>query len=139
MSSPLLLDTHVWLWYALGMQNKLSADTVAAIDQSASQGQLQLSVMSVWEVSLLAAKQHIHLGQPTTDWVAKALALKGLQLTQLTPQIVIESNQLPGDFHPDPIDRMLVSTARCMGFSLLTRDQAILNYARQGYVTAVKP
>ncbi|RLA38963.1 MAG: type II toxin-antitoxin system VapC family toxin [Gammaproteobacteria bacterium] len=120
------------------MQNKLSTDTVAAIDHSASQGQLQLSVMSIWEISLLAAKESIHLGQPTTDWVAKALSLKGLQLTQLTPEIAIESNQLPGNFHPDPVDRMLVATARCMGFTLLTRDKAILKYAGQGYLAAIK-
>lgn len=138
MSNPLLLDTHIWLWFALGMQDKLSKDTVAAIDRSASQGQLQLSVMSVWEISLLAAKERIHLGQPTTDWVTKSLSLKGLQLAQLTPEIAIESNQLPGDFHPDPVDRMLVATARCMGFQLLTRDKAILNYAQQGYLAAVK-
>lgn len=137
MSNPLLLDTHIWLWYALGMQEKLSKSAVATIEESARQGALYTSVMSVWEISLLAAKGRIHLGQPTTDWIAQALKLRGLQLMALESDIAIESNQLPGEFHPDPVDRLLVATARCRGFKLLTRDKQILKYAGQGYVSVV--
>ena len=95
--------------------------------------------MSVWEISLLVAKDRLHLGQSTTEWIARALELRGLSLALLEPDIAIESNQLPGEVHPDPVDRMLVATARCRGLSMLTRDLKILQYAKQGYLTAIDP
>ena len=139
MSSAVLLDTHIWLWFALGVRQKLNQDAVASIENAANEGQLHISVMSVWEISLLVAKDRLHLGQSTTEWIARALELRGLSLALLEPDIAIESNQLPGEFHPDPVDRMLVATARCRGLSMLTRDLKILQYAKQGYLTAIDP
>lgn len=139
MSRAVLADTHIWLWFALGIKKKLSGDAIAMIEKASNNGRLYVSVMSIWEVSLLAAKGRIHLGQSTTDWIAGALRLPGLQLSPLEVDVAVESNQLPGEFHPDPVDRMLVATARCRSFTILTQDQKILQYAKQGYVTAIDP
>jgi PIN domain nuclease of toxin-antitoxin system len=54
----------------------------------------------------------------------------------LTPEIAVESSRLPGPFHNDPIDRILAATARIEGLILVTRDRAILDYARHGHVRA---
>jgi PIN domain nuclease of toxin-antitoxin system len=40
--------------------------------------------------------------------------------------------------HRDPADRMIVSTARLHGLTLLTRDDDLLAYAKQGHVKAKK-
>ncbi len=32
--SGLLLDTHIWLWYAEGTPNKLSAESIRALDSA---------------------------------------------------------------------------------------------------------
>jgi PIN domain nuclease of toxin-antitoxin system len=56
----------------------------------------------------------------------------------LTAKIAIDSSFLPGAFHGDPADRMLVATARHMNISLLTRDQRILAYSAGGHVEAVE-
>jgi PIN domain nuclease of toxin-antitoxin system len=50
--------------------------------------------------------------------------------------VVLNASQLPGNFHPNPVDRMLVSTARQHDLILLTEDQKILEYARLGYLRA---
>lgn len=41
-------------------------------------------------------------------------------------------------FHGDPADRMLVATARESEATLLTADQAILQYGSEGYVRAMR-
>ena len=46
------------------------------------------------------------------DWFAAALAYPGVQLVDLSPEISIDANYLPGDFHKDPADRIIVATAR---------------------------
>jgi PIN domain nuclease of toxin-antitoxin system len=49
----------------------------------------------------------------------------------------VSCHQLPGRLHDDPIDRILVATARREGLTLITRDRAILDYAAQGHVRAL--
>jgi PIN domain nuclease of toxin-antitoxin system len=46
----------------------------------------------------------------------------------LTLPIVVDSTQLTG-FHKDPFDQVIVSTARILGYPLLTADEKILNYS----------
>jgi PIN domain nuclease of toxin-antitoxin system len=40
----------------------------------------------------------------------------------------MESAQLPGDFHRDPADQIIVATAREHNATLITGDQRILDY-----------
>jgi PIN domain nuclease of toxin-antitoxin system len=55
----------------------------------------------------------------------------------LTSDIAVSCHQLPGRLHSDPIDRILVATARIENLALVTRDRAILEYAAQGHVRAL--
>jgi len=65
---------------------------------------------------------------PLDEWFEQALNYPGVRLLELTPEIVIESTQLPGNFHRDPADQMIVATARIHHCPLLTADEKILNY-----------
>ena len=56
------------------------------------------------------------------------MAYPGMQLLEFTPQIAIESTKLPGNFHRDPADQIIVATARVYDISLLTADSRILQY-----------
>jgi len=58
----------------------------------------------------------------------EALAYPGMRLIELTPQIAIESTKLPGSFHGDPADQIIVATARIHDVFLLTVDSKILKY-----------
>ncbi len=49
----------------------------------------------------------------------------------------MESVQLPGSFHADPADRMIVATARIAGAMLVTRDRRILDYGELGHVAVM--
>jgi PIN domain nuclease of toxin-antitoxin system len=89
---------------------------------------LHVSVISIWEISLLLSRDKIALSSPLEHWLAESWAQDALSLVPLTQQIAIESTRLPGTIHRDPADRFLIATARVMGMTLLTQDQRILNY-----------
>lgn len=135
----LLMDTHVWLWYAEGVADRLGADALARIEQARREGRLRVSAISVWEVGLLLAKGRIKLSAPAWEWVQQAIALPGLRLEKLDAETALESTRLPGEVHGDLADRFLIATARVGGLTLLTADSRILDYAAVGHVRALAP
>ncbi len=129
-----LLDTHVWFWLVRGREGRLSAGTAAKLEQTALGAPLGVSVISIWEIALLAGKGRIGLGMPVHEWVESALNHPGFMLIGLEPEIAIESCNLPAGFHVDPADRFLVATARLKNAVIVTRDKRILKYGKQGHV-----
>ena len=134
-NTGLLLDTHVWIWLMLG--EKLTMKTQALIEEYAESGCLFLSCISLWEVSMLASKNKIHLDRPCSEWIDAALDDPIINLITLTPAISVESAYLPGEFHGDPADRIIVATARVELLTLLTRDEKILVYSNDKYLNSV--
>jgi PIN domain nuclease of toxin-antitoxin system len=124
----LLLDTHVWLWFALGDAGHLAAPVRKKIETAAHGGKLAVSAISVWELGMLEAKGRIVLGSPCEKWVATALALPGLRLIGLEPEI------LPGEMHGDPADRILAATARERDAVLATADERLVEYGKAGFM-----
>jgi len=86
---------------------------------------------------MLEAKGRIRLSKDCLSWVHDALSSPGISLVPLTPEIAVESCRLPGTFHGDPADRILVATARLLGATLITRDTMILSYGRKNHVAAM--
>ena len=132
--SDLLLDTHIWLWYAEGVADTLAPDVVARIDRSRQERRLHVSVISVWEIGLLLARNRIVLSAPLQDWIAQGTALPGLRVRALTTEVAIESTRLPGDPFADPADRFLIAEARVAGLTLVTADRKIIDYGGAGCV-----
>ena len=136
--SDLLLDTHVWLWYAEGIPETLPIGALARIDQARKERRLHVSVISVWEIGLLLAKNRIALSSPFQEWVEQGAALPGLRLRSLTAQVAMESTLLPGDLHADPADRFLIAEARVGGLTLVTADRKIIDYGRAGHARVLE-
>ena len=65
----------------------------------------------------------------------QALAIPGLALAAMTPEIAVESCNLFKPFHGDPADRIIVAAARILGARLLTRDSKIREYGRKHHVS----
>jgi PIN domain nuclease of toxin-antitoxin system len=135
LDSPVLLDTHAWIWLLEG-QEGLAPEAVELMEQAAEESLLRVSIISAWEVGMLEAKGRLRFVIPCERWIERAFGLPGLSLVPLTPAICVRSSRLPGDFHGDSADRLIVSTAREAGALMLTRDQRILEYARAGYLKA---
>ena len=122
----IVLDTHIWVWWVHG-DTQLPEQYQQYIQEQESQG-LGISAISCWEISKLVERGRLNLPCPVEEWFSQALAYPGIQFLELTPRICVESTQLPGDFHRDPADQIIVATARVYGFALVTMDNKILNY-----------
>ena len=133
----LVIDTHVWLWLE-SEPDRLGESARARIEQAARAGQLWVSVMSVWEIGMLVAKDRIRLSMPVDEWVRQASATPGMQMLGVIPEIALESTRLPDAPHGDPVDRLLMASARLHNLTLVTADEKILAYAQQGHLKALK-
>lgn len=115
----------------------VSPEAVKLMEQAGEESFLRVSVISAWEVGMLEARGRIRFDIPCEEWVEHAFGLPGLSLMPLTPSICVRSSRLPGLFHGDPADRLIVATARELGAVLLTRDLPILQYAALGHLRAL--
>jgi PIN domain nuclease of toxin-antitoxin system len=69
-------------------------------------------------------------------WFETLLALPGMRLAPLTPEILLASTCLPGTPPNDPADRIIAATARVHGHVVVTRDKKLLAYGHEGYIRA---
>jgi len=122
----ILLDTHIWVWW-VNESKDLSAKQMKLIEKSISKG-LALSLISIWEVAKLVEKKRLLLTTPINEWIEKASAYPGIDIIPLSNDIIIKSTQLPGNFHNDPADQLIVASSIIQEIPLLTADEKILKY-----------
>jgi PIN domain nuclease of toxin-antitoxin system len=115
-----LLDTHIVLW-GLTAPRKLNRTTRDILEREP----VHVSALSVWE--LLLKHHHGRLDLPQGSLI-EAIQRAGAKLLPLTAEHA-ESAAALGLLHGDPVDRMLVGTARAERMILLTRDAQILEFA----------
>lgn len=122
----ILLDTHIWVWW-VNESVELPAFMRQVIHENEENG-LGVSIISCWEVAKLVERGRLQLSIPVEQWIEQALMLPSVELLELTPRIAVESTQLPGEFHRDPADQMIVATARVYDIPLLTADSKLIEY-----------
>ncbi len=98
-------------------------------------GIIGISAITIWEIAKLVEYKRLELPCPLGEWFHEALSYPAIRLIALTPEIAIESTKLPGDFHRDPADQIIVATARLHSAPLITSDRKILQYS---YVKTVE-
>jgi PIN domain nuclease of toxin-antitoxin system len=59
------------------------------------------------------------------DRLDTVTAIKGVRFVPVDNQVAIQSVRLPGEFHPDPADRMIIALARRLSTTLITSDAKI--------------
>ena len=95
-SVKLLLDTHIWLWYALGNpQLSENLRTLIALDTT----ELWLSPISIWEVLLLAEKGRISLQDDTATWIDQSIKALAICEAPLNRHIAVLSRQVALSHH----------------------------------------
>jgi len=122
----IVLDTHIWVWWVHGDERltKKQADIIEANEANV----IGVSAISCWEIAKLVEYRRLELPLSLREWFEQSLSYPGVRLLELTPEIAIESTQLPGRFHRDPVDQMVVATARVYDCLLVTSDIKILEY-----------
>ncbi len=123
----IVIDTHIWLWL-LHDPSQLSNAARAQIEIEEDQNGILVSAISVWEIAVKSSLGKLALPLPIDDWYALAKSHSGIVIEALNPEDAIASTQLPGDFHKDPADRIIVAMARRSDVPLITCDNNILKY-----------
>jgi len=123
-----LLDTHVWVWWNVA-PDRLSRKASALLSDPAQYDELLLASISLWELCKLLEKGRLGINAAPQEWMKEALDMPKLRLAELSPSVAYQSTVLPGEFHDDPADQIIVATAREHEATLITKDARIRKYS----------
>jgi PIN domain nuclease of toxin-antitoxin system len=134
--TSLLLDTCAAIW--LVEQKRVSDQAKDALNRAVgNQEPVYVSMISSWEIGLLVARGRLPLSMDPLAWFERLLDTPGVRLADISPRILVGSSFLPGRPPNDPMDRIILATAREGGYRLMTRDKHLLAYADDGHIQAI--
>jgi PIN domain nuclease of toxin-antitoxin system len=135
MKQPLLLDTNVCIWFLNGVARSI---TITTMTEAYNEGRsAYVSPITALEVATLSRKRRFTSSLTPERWFDALMRVPGVALAAMPPELLIASQMLPGELPGDPADRIIAATAREYGYTVLTRDAALLDYAAQGYLAAI--
>lgn len=123
----ILLDTHSLIWW-VNETKRLSPSANAAIDGEAEGGRILVSSITAWEIALLVKRGRIDSTGSISAWLARIKRFKPMEYVPIDNEIGVEAVNLPGEFHKDPADRIIVATARTFGAPIVTADEKMRAY-----------
>lgn len=97
---------------------------------------MRVSAISLLEIATAASLNRLVLRPSVQMWLEVAQSAEQIRMEPLTDALCIESTQLPGSFHRDPADRLIVALARRLDVELVTADRQILSYGEVRTVRA---
>lgn len=127
----LLLDTHAWIWAVEGDARRIGRRARQLLARAHADGSLRVSPASLFEIVALCTQGRLRLSQPPDQWIRQSLDVSGVRLAELSAAVAVDAGYIPRAALADPLDRLLVATARQLDATLLTGDAAILAYGVQ--------
>jgi PIN domain nuclease of toxin-antitoxin system len=118
----LLLDTHILLWSQLEPK-RLSRRVSRALDDS--RNERWISPVSFLEILTLCRKGRLRLDRRPVAWITETLDRIPSREATFTHEVAMatETFALP---HRDPMDALLVASAKVYGLTLVTADTKLL-------------
>jgi len=123
----IVLDTHTLIWWATS-DAALSKKARIEINRELDGGEIIVSAISAWEISMLVANQRLVLSMEVSAWLSTVAEIEAVRFLPVDVEIATKSVELPGEFHKDPADRIIVATARKLAAPLITKDEKIRAY-----------
>jgi PIN domain nuclease of toxin-antitoxin system len=125
----ILLDTCALLWIVAGKAAR--AGVAEELEAARFSDAVLLSPISVWEIAQKERKRPGSLGLsgPPMEVFRRLAVQPGVQVVELTPEVLVASVGLEGFGTADPVDRMIVATAIAHDARVLTADAKMLAYA----------
>lgn len=114
----ILLDTHAFLWTALGSPQLSENATNLFLED---QNELYLSIASLWEMAIKSSLGKLTFQKPMESYVLDLLQENAIQLLPIDFRHVMRISSLPFH-HRDPFDRLIVSQAIEEKIALLSCD-----------------
>ena len=121
----LLLDTHIFLWWADDPE-KLSQAALSALQDEANE--LLLSVASVWEMQIKIQLGKLKLSLPLKDLIKNQRETNELNLLSVELKHVLALDALPFH-HKDPFDRLLIAQSLEEDLTLVSVDSQFSAYS----------
>jgi PIN domain nuclease of toxin-antitoxin system len=88
-----------------------------------------VSSITIWELCILTLKERLKIEGGVESWLDNVLSLTEFEYVPVNNSIAIESAFLPGNFHADPADRIIVATSRLHNATIITKDKKIRDYS----------
>jgi PIN domain nuclease of toxin-antitoxin system len=123
----IVLDTHALIWWVSG-DKRFSRKAKAAVSREHPRGHIHVSAISLWEIAMLAEHGRLTLTMEMDEWLSAVQSIASVSLIPVTPKLALQAVRLPGEFHKDPADRMIVALAREENAVLVTADDKIQRY-----------
>ena len=120
-----LLDTCTVIWAASDPDALSNAARELLLARDSA---VHVSPASCAEIACLQERGRIEITEHWRTWFDRCLADNGWRVLDITLRIVQEAYALPETFHRDPVDRLIVGTARVHDCTLVTADTHILAY-----------
>ena len=124
----IVIDTHVLVWWVRESGTLSTAAKRALKNATKSGSEVLISSISAWEIAMLVEKGRLVLSMDVERWLDEVAQIDGVRFVPVDNEIGIKSAVLPGTFHKDPADRMIVATARKLAVPLVTADEKIIRY-----------
>jgi len=121
----LLLDTHIFIWWA-DQPEKLSHAALSALEDEANE--LLLSVASVWEMQIKIQLGKLKLSLPLKELVKNQQETNDLMVSPVALTHVLALDALPFH-HKDPFDRLLIAQSISDGLTVVTADSQFSAYS----------
>jgi PIN domain nuclease of toxin-antitoxin system len=117
---------------------RLAPTAVELLGAVSESGATYISPISAWEIGMLTSRGRLQLLIRPERWFTNLFEAPGVHLADMSSDVLIASSYLPGKPPRDPMDRIIVATARDLGATLITRDRALLDYGEQGHLRVVE-
>lgn len=124
----IVLDTHVLVWW-VNADPALSKKAKLTIEKEMQGGEIVISSISAWEIAMLVKHGRLILSMDVDSWLSTVAEIEAVRFLPVDVEISVKSVELPGEFHKDPVDRMIVATARKLAVPLVTKDEKIRAYS----------
>jgi len=121
----LLLDTHIFIWWA-DQPEKLSPAALSALEDETNE--LLLSVASVWEMQIKIQLGKLKLSLPLKELVKNQQETNDLMVSPVALTHVLALDALPFH-HKDPFDRLLIAQSISDGLTVVTADSQFSAYS----------
>lgn len=121
------LDTHALVWWAAG-DEQLSRAAREAIEADLHDGEILVSAISAWEIAMLAKTGRLALTMDAQAWLDTVAEVPAIRFVPVDVRTSVHSVDLPGEFHKDPADRLIVAMARHHSVPLVSADIKIRDY-----------
>jgi PIN domain nuclease of toxin-antitoxin system len=120
-----ILDTCALVW-AIAEPERLSPS--AQIVLSEADTEVYVSPISCAEVAYAVESGRIKLDRHWRRWFRHYVELNDWYVYNIDLHIIEEAYSLPGPFHRDPADRIIVASARRLSCPIVTTDKKIIDY-----------